>query len=548
MPNQSHWVTITLFIVALCYLAIGVFPFAPMESDGNHIANGVTQMVFGNSPKNPFSYRYEAQSGTYWMIYWVSKIGKLQPFDAFCLLSLVGALIFLLTASFSIARYAKEHFALVGLLLIAFQEVWTSAYYANSNILAAAFLFTGLLLGIYSQKVFPLMVAGLLFGLGVWMRFDVLLMFPVIPLLIHRESWQRTVLNTLILGCVAGVTILSALQWSDVSLQEILASSQRHFQLHAATTRGLGIPWLGNSNIKSHLAYFSFLVVVLLGLGFWHLVSSHHWRDLALFLMGVLPLYLTYLGDLTTPKYLLYAAPFFAFLSLKGWRSFEKFPSKNRLLGFVLLSLLFLGQYGFGVRLRFVSKPYYYGAHPTFIQLLKISIPLRNIDELSVVLGPGARISTVDRDRLFSGIFFAPLMWRSQKIQLNADLSQLAEQIEDSQRYPVHLLVDEDDPLQQVLIFLFRLGFRCEARSLRERYVYPCQQDQGKSVILMDIPGNFQRKASVFAENLAEVNVDHFFFVVTAPWQEYFIDQHFQSHPGWKVEKLSSLVYEFSSK
>lgn len=55
------------FVGALLYVAIGVLPFAPMESDGNHIANGVTQMLRGQPPRNPFSYRYEAQSGTYWV-------------------------------------------------------------------------------------------------------------------------------------------------------------------------------------------------------------------------------------------------------------------------------------------------------------------------------------------------------------------------------------------------------------------------------------------------------------------------------------------------
>lgn len=548
MPNGKQGVLRALCLLGILYVSIGVFPFAPMESDGNHISNGVTQMLLGNPPRNPFSYRYEAQSGTYWMTYWVSQISGLQAFDAFCLLSAVGALIFLLTASFSLARLTGEDFALVGLCLLAFQEVWTNAYYANSNILATAFLFSGFLWAIRSEKYISWLAAGLIMGLGVWARFDALIMLPVLPLLVHRKSWHKTLLNVSIAALGAGIAVLFLLHWSDVTLSEILASSQRHFQLRAATTQGLGIAWLGNSNIKSHLAYISFFIAVLLGLGFLHLLLFRQWKDLGIFLFGVLPLYCLYLGDLTSPKYLLYAAPFFAFLALKGWQSLAQSPPSTRLLGIGVFCLLFIGQYGLGVRLRFVAKPYYYPTQPTWVQLLRISLPFQNADELSVVLGAGARISTVDRDRLFSGILFAPLMWRSQKMELNGALHHLVEHIQRSQETPVYLLVDENDPLQQVLIFLFRLGYQCEKLILQERFDYPCRETGGQSVILMELRRNAQRQADVFVENLATANVDHFFFVVTAPWQEYLIDQNFFPHSQWEVKKLSTIVYEFNSK
>lgn len=309
----------------------------------------------------------------------------------------------------------------------------------------------------------------------------------------------------------------------------------------------MGIPWLGDSNVKSHLAYFSFFSLALLGLGLIHILLSKDWKAIGLFSLGTLPLYLTYLGDLTTPKYLLYATPFFGFLAIKGWRFVLERSKKGRMAWMVLLGLLLIGQYGLGLRLRFASKPYYYRADPTIANLFKVRLPLNSVDELSLVIGAGARISTVDRDRLFSGILYAPWMWHSQKIELNRALSQLAEQLDQSQQKPVVVLVDEDDPLQQMLIFLFRFGYRCEQSSLRERYVYPCQQGSGQRVILMDIRENLPRQAAVFEENLAEAHVQHFFFVVTAPWQEYLIDQHFLSHPHWQVKKLNFLVYEFSS-
>jgi len=87
MCDGKQWIGKALFVIALGYVAIGVFPFAPMESDGNHIANGVTQMLLGESPKNTFSYRYEAQSGTYWMTYWLSKISGMKLTNSMLLLS-----------------------------------------------------------------------------------------------------------------------------------------------------------------------------------------------------------------------------------------------------------------------------------------------------------------------------------------------------------------------------------------------------------------------------------------------------------------------------
>ncbi|MCS7248854.1 MAG: hypothetical protein NZ840_11540 [Anaerolineales bacterium] len=547
MGRASPWVIGLCFLLALVYLATGVFPFAPMESDGNHIANGVTQMLSGEPPQNPFSYRYEAQSGTYWLLYWASRLWHLPPFDTFCILSAIGALTFVLTASLAVARVSNRPFALVGLGLLSLQEVWTSAYYPNSNILAAAFLFGGTLLAVLVPSSALLIPAGLLLGLSVWMRFDALLMLPVLPLLIHRGLWKETFWRSVWLGSIVALTILVTLNVSKVTLSEIFESSQSHFRMKAATTPGLGIPWLGDSNVKSHLAYFPLFFVVLLFWGFLCAVLTHRWRVVGGFLLGVLPLYLTYLGDLTTPKYLLYAAPFFVWLALEGAYSFSQHLGKWRFL-VVLLGLLVLGQYVLGLRLRFVSKPYYYPAEPTFARLFRISLPFSSIDELSVVVGAGARISTVDRDRLFSGIFFAPLMWRTQKVHLNQVLDQLAQRIMQSPRNPVYLLVDEDDPLQQALVFLFRWGYRCDRTSSQEPYLYSCWGEDVPSIMLMDIRGNPRREANVLAENLAELNLDHWYFIVTAPWQEYLIDRYFSAHPQWRVEKLGFLVYEFESR
>jgi hypothetical protein len=61
----------------------------------------------------------------------------------------------------------------------------------------------------------------------------------------------------------------------------------------------------------------------------------------------------------------------------------------------------------------------------------------------------------------------------------------------------------------------------------------------------MDIQENVTRRPEISAENLAAANVQHFFFVVTAPWQEHLIDQHFLNDPNWEVKKLNILVYEF---
>jgi len=242
MLEGKKWLTPLFFVIAIGYVNIGVFPFAPMESDGNHIANGVHQMLLQAPSKNPFSYRYEAQSGTYWLIYGLSKISSLQPLDAFCLLSALSALVFLLGASLSLARLTGEDFALVGLMLLAFQEVWTNAFYANSNILAGAFLFSGFLVAIDRKTIRALILAGVLLGLSVWMRFDAVLMFAVLPLLIGGKSWREIGLKTFLIASLAAVIVLIALRLSNVSLSEILLSSQRHFQLRAAPPLAWAFP------------------------------------------------------------------------------------------------------------------------------------------------------------------------------------------------------------------------------------------------------------------------------------------------------------------
>jgi hypothetical protein len=130
------------FVLAMAWVAVGIFPCAPVEGDDMAISVGAHEMAEHGSTE--LAYRYDAQPG----IYALTALGRLlglPTHGAFCLLTAASFVAFVLLSALFVARVTGLAVPLCGVLLLLFQETWTSAYFANSNMPSAALIAGSLL-------------------------------------------------------------------------------------------------------------------------------------------------------------------------------------------------------------------------------------------------------------------------------------------------------------------------------------------------------------------------------------------------------------------
>jgi len=126
-----------VFVVALAWVAVGIIPCAPIEGDDLAISVGAHGLVeYGTTE---LAYRYDAQPGSYALIA-AGRLAGLQTHRAFCLLTAISFVAFVLLSAAFVAHATRLAFPLCGLVMLLFQEVWTSSYFANSNMPSAALI------------------------------------------------------------------------------------------------------------------------------------------------------------------------------------------------------------------------------------------------------------------------------------------------------------------------------------------------------------------------------------------------------------------------
>jgi hypothetical protein len=539
--KNNVWLS-AFFVMCLVYLAVGFFPFTAVESDGNGIANGATLMAIQGMGENDFSYRYEAQPGSYALVVMLHKLTNLSTLSIFSALSAVFCLVFILSCAALISRLTGYAFPICGLLLLLFQEVFASGYYANSNVIAAAFLVTGFFCAISARTPTLRLLAGVLLGLGAWMRFDVMLIMPALFLIVPESSWKRTLGQVLLILGVAMFVALSAFYLSNVRLSDILLAAGGHLtQVHSSTT-DLGIPLIGNSNIKSHMAFFSMLTSALMIGGVTWLILKRRWRILGIGLLGIVPFYAIYWGTITSPKYLLYTLPFcllFVVFCLEAMKSLS-LPWQRVLT--ILALLLFLGQYILGLVVDFTSKPYIASPYPTLVRLAHFNSPIPAIQGISLDIGAGTPISTVDGDRLSSGILFSPLSWNNNKRNLVANRLKLVDYLNAWPEAPLTVLVDEYDARQMALNILLEQEFRCRLSTMTPYESFICLR-YNQVVYFKIMPGNTARRMDILIENIEKASEEKLLFVAATAWEQYLLEQALDGNQAWIGKQVSAFAF-----
>lgn len=464
-----YWLWWGLFIGLFCYQLSGIWPLSLFEGDGVSIAVGVNTYATQPFGDHPLSYRYSSQSFTYILIYYVSKILNQSPFQVFSTLSALATIGFILISISIIRRISGYPFALCGLFILSFQEGLTTAYYPNSNSIAAFLVMTGLVLlynTVHSVPIFPkgsihprhrirclidkpLVVSclsAILISLGMLARLDsIVLLIPFLLVFFFRSKINRYYLVALITFILLNFLWIVFL---NVDLPNVLTATNQHLE--------------GSYNwaliLKSYLCFFSLFNVWCIGLGVYYLYSHKRIDVLVFALAGVTPIIAIYYRTMTTPKYLFYSLPFWGLLAIYSINGIKKLAPKAIKASIALTVFLVISQYIIGVTITSPiitsSKLPYTPDIPNVFHL--------EFDQyqcfIDVSIGTGQALFTHDKYRLASGIFYFPAFWHTIKQNHNILIDQMCNQLD---LYQDYYITRNGEDIKALIYCSQEKGFLC---------------------------------------------------------------------------------------
>ncbi|MFH1921856.1 MAG: hypothetical protein ABIP48_18475 [Planctomycetota bacterium] len=368
----------------LCYVAVGFAPSTPVEGDDIAIAAGALHLSRYGDLDHGFDYRYDTQAATYVLVAALDRALGVPPMTGFALWTLAGFAAFFGFGTWLVARETQVPAPLAALVLLLFQESYVSAYYANSSMIAAGFLFAAVFLA-SKESVRSVLAAGGLFALAVLARFDAILMAPVLLIVLcdgERESWKRMILFTIV---SAGVFLLLACA-GGVSIARIWEESAGHAERFVSLKRTL----------MNYLTLVSGVGFLLWFVGLRAVVNERRWRLLLMSFAGWVPLVVIYGLTVTTPKYLLYGLPFFTLLVACGLKTVLEGTSRP------------------AYRLRWIC-----------VILFTVQYVLGPLTVTSWALGQNVVVvGTHDGLRRLDAVGYVPLMWLRTKLHYQEGLAE----------------------------------------------------------------------------------------------------------------------------
>jgi len=409
-----------LAVAAVAWLAFGIYGFWPValvECDGPIVAVASDALAVDSPVGAAISYNQEGTPGSYAVLTVASRWTGVPAWTWFAILSGLAAVVFLLGGTRLISREMQVPWPVCALLLLSFQETLAAGDYPNTNGLSAGAFGAALLLAHAQAGWRAIGLSAVLFGIAGWLRADMALMALVFPVLFWGAGTrQRNVARMAVHGAIAGVTALGLVYASGSSLSRIFAKLDVVVNSWNGTSHGF-IEILQSRQVINHVAFVLVAHVFLLGLGVVVFVRQRQWRLLLLTIAGVGPLWYLYGPSEQTPKELQYLIPFLALPVMQGvlwlverFRAGRRWPALAVAVAAALQLLV-------GVRVVFAHKPWAADPGPTFAVAWSRTLPPgKAITKASVVLGAGLVMPTPDGPRLSSGIFWAPLMWRQQKL------------------------------------------------------------------------------------------------------------------------------------
>jgi hypothetical protein len=402
----------------IAWLAVGVFPVAPLEGDEQGVISGATALARGETDYLDLAYLPAIQPGSYALLAAASRWTGLGVEGLFAFGTVAGAVLFAGLAARLLATTLKLPVWLTLASLLACQEVSAAAYYMNTTALGLWLTFLSLLLATRTPTWRTVTAMSLCLAVAGWIRIDCLLPAPAIPVLV----W----LNTRTLRTSAAVTMLVA--GASLVLVFALYGScglgwQDLFGTYA--TRGAIDGW--GPTLRALPNILSPVICALFAFGFITLVIRREWALLALIVGGcaaTLPIYGT---SLASTKYFYHLIPFFLIAALSAVQFITDLVKRAtlpvKITAATACALIFVADQA--VALQTSSAQFRrYTPEPNLAVLANLPRAQR---PWRIVIGPGEMIPTADGFRLRGGSLFAPWVWHREKVALLDQLDRFTE-------------------------------------------------------------------------------------------------------------------------
>lgn len=524
---------IVIPLIALYYF-IGFFPISRFETDSMAVANSCQHMInSGVIEENLIGHSYHMQSGTYFLIVNISRLTGADTFTVYSVITIVSSIIaFYLTVLILHVLLAVEKWK-IALLLFLFQEITALGYYPNSAIIAIVFfLLAFYLLLKYPNKKTILASTIPLLALAAWMRADIAFAFPSLLFILNynNKKFFKSTLQSILLG--AGTIIMTIfLMWlmnARVAGFFGYTDGSLDFNKHA-----INMGLLDFQIIRTHLSFFSVLLMMLIVIGLYHLIRQRNWNLLLIWFSGVIVYYLLGTKYCSAPKHLSYFLIFWALVALSGFKFVSiKSPPVKRIFS-LLIIMLFVLQYIIGYNFEIESLPYVdkeysrLNPNPVFLRLAEVKLPNKKVKSVQLVIGVGTKIPSVDEVSASSGISFSPLMWYNQKYIYKKDFDNILAYINNSSCDTIKFLIT-DGSAQFLLNTLMSNGYQWNQEKYQayENHTY-YEFNNAKNTIVLHRYVGFQKNAPAsFSTIFIRMPHDEFIAVFLWDWQKYVMQEH----------------------
>ncbi|MFC5412578.1 hypothetical protein ACFPMF_24855 [Larkinella bovis] len=538
-----------LFLVLLLYFITGVFPFAYFESDALGIVTGSRKIIeLGQLRENFYTYSYSVQTGTY---FWVVLLNILTELDLMICSSLItagfGVLFFLFSTRF-VSKVTNTSFAKCGLVLLLFQEIFSSWYYMNAATGAAFFMILGFNL-IYDKPDFvKSLMCGVALAVAAYTKLDVMVSFPVVCFMFINASYKQRVLYVLLIGIVVILLLCVLFKVSHVDkLQDVIAGhgGSLSFSDNIKTVESVSY----SQFVRTLVGYFSLLVAVLIVVGLVQLFRMKEWKIFVISLVPVVFFMLVINVRFVAGKHLLYLIPFFAVPSVYASNYIFNLNGKCNQIWRVVVVVVFVMQYIVGFQFYFKSFPYIreeYSVnkpYPTYFDILSFEFNTESIDSLRVVLGGGTKLATSDEVMLSSGIIYAPLMWKDLKIKSGYIYESFLRYLTGHKIDTLYITTGQGG-VYPIKNLLYLSGFEI-LNSESERYTWRDEQvdfwRKGAAIVLVKHSVYPKNDQGLYAAKMDSVKYSHFTHIAFWDWEKWRIcnyDKH--------IYKINDAGYVFN--
>jgi hypothetical protein len=536
-----------LFIVFFAYFCFGIFPFEYYETDALGIISGSKKMLETNTfGENYYTYGFNVQVGTYFWVLFLHKISNLDLKACSSILSAIFGILFFLFSTKFISKFTKISYPVCGLILLLFQEIYSSWYYMNAATGAAFFMIVGILFITRTNITAPkVLLSALFLAIAAWTKLDVMILFPVVLFVIESKSFKNKLFASLIIGVITLIILFFLYRLSNVeSFYNILLGKggTLSFSENQSTAEGVGYSQI----VRAIIGYFSLLILFLIVLGSYKLFQQKEWQLLLISVVPFLFFLLIINGRFVSGKHLLYYCPFFsipiAFLygQFRLKKIFQQSWSK------IFLVLLFC-QYFIGIQVYFKKYPYIqqnYSSLKPFPKLFNIfSITLKNekIEKVELDFGGGLKLATSDEMLLSSGIFFSPIMWNNLKQGSGDDYTLLADYINRTPKDTLYITTSQGGiyPLKNILYIndftLLNPGTSYSWGGEQHTYLW----EKNNKYVIID-QDTYPKDYGLYIEKLRMCKQKSFLHIAFWDWERWYLNENQKF-----VKKVNNVAYKF---